>query len=261
MTNTTIPTWPDRSRDKAGSRRTFPHAARSRSRLDHRRHRQLRLRLARPEAGREPELPGRGARGARQRGRHRFRRRDRQRAFLLSGERQIHPRCVVPGRGDGVQPDTTPPTSTGPPATRFGASAARILRSGRWSAKPTAPPPAPDSLHRIPTSEDVDSRAPVRSCASNPIPTPGARKFEINRDTGAIDDETYTTIPTSYVIQTVGAVPGKIALTLRRRPGSGMDARDPRHPQGQARQGDVLRHRRERGGQPRPDRAHHRRGS
>ncbi|HEX4294302.1 MAG TPA: glycosyltransferase [Rhizomicrobium sp.] len=73
---------------------------------------------------------------------------------------------------------------------------------------------APDSLHRIPTSEDVDFEGAGEILRVESHPTPGARKFEVNRDTGAIDDETYTTIPTSYVIQSVGAVPGKVALTF-----------------------------------------------
>ena len=74
--------------------------------------------------------------------------------------------------------------------------------------------PAPGSLHRIPVSEDVDFEGAGEILRVESHPTPGARKFEVDKDTGAIDDESYTTIPTSYVIQTVGAVPGKIALTF-----------------------------------------------
>ncbi len=75
-----------------------------------------------------------------------------------------------------------------------------------------APPPA--SLHTIPTSEDVDFEGTGEILRVESHPTPGARKFEVDAETGAITDETYTTIPTSYVIQTVGQVPGKIALTF-----------------------------------------------
>jgi peptidoglycan-N-acetylglucosamine deacetylase len=74
--------------------------------------------------------------------------------------------------------------------------------------------PAPDSLHRIPTSEDVDFEGQGEILRVESHPTPGARKFEVDKDTGAINDEAYTTIPTSYVIHSVGAVPGKIALTF-----------------------------------------------
>ena len=79
--------------------------------------------------------------------------------------------------------------------------------------RPYSAPP-PDSLHTIPTSEDVDFEGAGEILRVESHPTPGARKFEVDRDTGAITDETYTTIPTSYVIQSVGAVPGKVALTF-----------------------------------------------
>jgi cellulose synthase/poly-beta-1,6-N-acetylglucosamine synthase-like glycosyltransferase/peptidoglycan/xylan/chitin deacetylase (PgdA/CDA1 family)/spore germination protein YaaH len=73
---------------------------------------------------------------------------------------------------------------------------------------------APDSLRTIPTSQDVDFEGAGEILRVESHPTPGARKFEVDPDTGAITDETYATIPTSYVIQTVGQVPGKIALTF-----------------------------------------------
>ena len=65
--------------------------------------------------------------------------------------------------------------------------------------------PAPDSLHHIPVSQDVDFEGAGEILRVESHPTPGARNFELDKDTGAITDETYTTIPTSYVIQTVGA--------------------------------------------------------
>jgi cellulose synthase/poly-beta-1,6-N-acetylglucosamine synthase-like glycosyltransferase/peptidoglycan/xylan/chitin deacetylase (PgdA/CDA1 family) len=74
--------------------------------------------------------------------------------------------------------------------------------------------PAPDSLRHIPVSEDVDFEGAGEILRVASHPTPGARKIEIDKDTGAISDEAYTTIPTSYVIQTTGQVPGKIALTF-----------------------------------------------
>jgi cellulose synthase/poly-beta-1,6-N-acetylglucosamine synthase-like glycosyltransferase/peptidoglycan/xylan/chitin deacetylase (PgdA/CDA1 family)/spore germination protein YaaH len=73
---------------------------------------------------------------------------------------------------------------------------------------------APNSLLRIPVSQDVDFEGAGEILRVESHPTPGARKIEIDKDTGAINDEAYTTIPTSYVIQTVGQVKGKIALTF-----------------------------------------------
>jgi cellulose synthase/poly-beta-1,6-N-acetylglucosamine synthase-like glycosyltransferase/peptidoglycan/xylan/chitin deacetylase (PgdA/CDA1 family)/spore germination protein YaaH len=74
--------------------------------------------------------------------------------------------------------------------------------------------PAPDSLHHIPVSQDVDFEGAGEVLRVESHPTPGARTIEIDKDTGAITDEAYTTIPTSYVIQSVGAVPHKVALTF-----------------------------------------------
>jgi peptidoglycan/xylan/chitin deacetylase (PgdA/CDA1 family)/spore germination protein YaaH len=74
--------------------------------------------------------------------------------------------------------------------------------------------PAPESLHTIPVSQDVDFEGAGEILRVESHPTPGARNFEIDKSTGAITDESYTTIPTSYVIQTIGQVKGKIALTF-----------------------------------------------
>jgi peptidoglycan-N-acetylglucosamine deacetylase len=74
--------------------------------------------------------------------------------------------------------------------------------------------PAPDSLGEIPVSQDVDFEGQGEILRVEAHPTPGKRTIEVDKDTGAINDETYTTIPTSYVIQSVGALPGKIALTF-----------------------------------------------
>ncbi|MBV8976633.1 MAG: glycosyltransferase [Alphaproteobacteria bacterium] len=73
---------------------------------------------------------------------------------------------------------------------------------------------APDALHHIPVSEDVDFEGAGEILRVKSHPTPGARRFELDRETGAITDETYTTIPTSYVIETTGQVAGKVALTF-----------------------------------------------
>ena len=45
-------------------------------------------------------------------------------------------------------------------------------------------------------------------------PKEGARDFEVEAATGDIVDQTYTTIPTSFVIQRTGDVPHKLALTF-----------------------------------------------
>jgi cellulose synthase/poly-beta-1,6-N-acetylglucosamine synthase-like glycosyltransferase/peptidoglycan/xylan/chitin deacetylase (PgdA/CDA1 family)/spore germination protein YaaH len=73
---------------------------------------------------------------------------------------------------------------------------------------------APDSLHRIPVSQDVDFEGQGEVLRVESHPTPGARKFEVDADTGAITDESYTTIPTSYVIHSIGASKDRVALTF-----------------------------------------------
>jgi cellulose synthase/poly-beta-1,6-N-acetylglucosamine synthase-like glycosyltransferase/peptidoglycan/xylan/chitin deacetylase (PgdA/CDA1 family)/spore germination protein YaaH len=73
---------------------------------------------------------------------------------------------------------------------------------------------APQTLREIPTSEDVDFEGAGEILRVAAHPTAGSRKIEIDRDTGMVDDETYTKIPTSYVIQSVGAVPHKVALSF-----------------------------------------------
>ncbi|HTT97669.1 MAG TPA: glycosyltransferase [Rhizomicrobium sp.] len=74
--------------------------------------------------------------------------------------------------------------------------------------------PAPDSIRHIPVSQDVDFEGAGEILRVESHPTPGARSIELDKQTGAITDESYTTIPTSYVIHTIGQVPGKIALTF-----------------------------------------------
>ncbi|MEI9929122.1 MAG: polysaccharide deacetylase family protein [Rhizomicrobium sp.] len=73
---------------------------------------------------------------------------------------------------------------------------------------------APDSIRHIPVSQDVDFEGAGEILRVESHPTAGMRSIEVDKDTGAITDETYTTIPTSYVIHTIGQVPGKIALTF-----------------------------------------------
>jgi len=74
--------------------------------------------------------------------------------------------------------------------------------------------PAPGGLRNIPTSQDVDFEGEGEILQVEAHPTPGARTVEIDRDTGDIDDENYTRLPTPYVIRQVGASRNKLALTF-----------------------------------------------
>ena len=65
--------------------------------------------------------------------------------------------------------------------------------------------PAPDGLRVIGTSEDIDFEGEGEILRVAEKPTPGARTFEIDKDTGDIDDENYTKTPTPYVIERTGA--------------------------------------------------------
>jgi cellulose synthase/poly-beta-1,6-N-acetylglucosamine synthase-like glycosyltransferase/peptidoglycan/xylan/chitin deacetylase (PgdA/CDA1 family)/spore germination protein YaaH len=73
---------------------------------------------------------------------------------------------------------------------------------------------APDQLRTIGEGEDIDfeNQGEVLEIASEP--SPGARSVEIDKDDGSIDDESYSSLPTSYVIQRAGTLPHKIALTF-----------------------------------------------
>src|SRR5262245_39863632 len=74
--------------------------------------------------------------------------------------------------------------------------------------------PAPDGLRVIGTSEDVDFEGEGEVLRGAEKPASGARIFEIDKDTGEIDDENYTKIPTPYVIERTGAKPNELALTF-----------------------------------------------
>ncbi|MDE2308373.1 MAG: glycosyltransferase [Xanthomonadaceae bacterium] len=73
---------------------------------------------------------------------------------------------------------------------------------------------APAQLGQIGQGEDIDieGEGEVLQIASQPAP--GSRTFEVEKGAGDIDDESYTSLPTSYVIQRVGTLPHKIALTF-----------------------------------------------
>ncbi len=72
----------------------------------------------------------------------------------------------------------------------------------------------PDSLRNIPIGEDIDFEGQGEILTVEAQPSAGARSIELDKQTGDIDDETYTKLPTSYVIRQYGAVQKKIALTF-----------------------------------------------
>lgn len=74
--------------------------------------------------------------------------------------------------------------------------------------------PAPASLRRIETNQDVDFEGRGEVLRVIATPTEGARILEVDPVNGDINDETYTSLPTSYVIRRVGAEPGKLALSF-----------------------------------------------
>jgi len=75
--------------------------------------------------------------------------------------------------------------------------------------------PAPDSLRHIANNvENVDYDGQGEFLRVEGDPALGARKLTIENDTGDITDESYDSLPTSYIIRRGGAVPGKLALTF-----------------------------------------------
>jgi cellulose synthase/poly-beta-1,6-N-acetylglucosamine synthase-like glycosyltransferase/peptidoglycan/xylan/chitin deacetylase (PgdA/CDA1 family) len=74
--------------------------------------------------------------------------------------------------------------------------------------------PAPQALQSIDAGQDIDieGQGEVLQIASSP--SPGTRTLELDKDDGSVDDEHYTALPSSYVIQRVGTAPKKIALTF-----------------------------------------------
>ena len=75
--------------------------------------------------------------------------------------------------------------------------------------------PVPASLKRIAIDlENVDFDGQGEILRVEGDPTPGVRRLTLDKDSGDIVDEHYESLPTSYVIRRVGAVPGKLALTF-----------------------------------------------
>ena len=65
-----------------------------------------------------------------------------------------------------------------------------------------------------PPTDDVDFDGEGEILRVEADPTPGVRSFDLEKDTGDIVDESYASLPTSYVIRRVGQVPKKLALTF-----------------------------------------------
>lgn len=74
---------------------------------------------------------------------------------------------------------------------------------------------APAGLRDIPTSQDVDFEGAGEILQVEAHPTPGTRFLDIDKDTGDVDDESYTKLPTPYVVRQLGARDDKeLALTF-----------------------------------------------
>jgi len=75
--------------------------------------------------------------------------------------------------------------------------------------------PAPESLKHIANNiEDVDFDGEGEILRVEADPAVGARSMTIEPSTGDVVDERYDSLPTSYVIRRVGALPKKLALTF-----------------------------------------------
>ena len=75
--------------------------------------------------------------------------------------------------------------------------------------------PVPASLKHIANNiEDVDFDGEGEILKVEADPSVGARRMTVEATSGDIVDESYISLPTSYVIRRVGAVPKKLALTF-----------------------------------------------
>jgi cellulose synthase/poly-beta-1,6-N-acetylglucosamine synthase-like glycosyltransferase/peptidoglycan/xylan/chitin deacetylase (PgdA/CDA1 family)/spore germination protein YaaH len=74
--------------------------------------------------------------------------------------------------------------------------------------------PAPAQLHDIGQGEDIDIEGEGEILQIASTPAAGTRTFALEGGSGDIADESYTSLPQSYVIQRVGTLPHKIALTF-----------------------------------------------
>ena len=65
---------------------------------------------------------------------------------------------------------------------------------------------APDALKTINSSDNVDFRGQGEILHVASHPAAGSRDIELDPDTGDIDDQTYTRLPSPYVVQAIGNV-------------------------------------------------------
>jgi cellulose synthase/poly-beta-1,6-N-acetylglucosamine synthase-like glycosyltransferase/peptidoglycan/xylan/chitin deacetylase (PgdA/CDA1 family)/spore germination protein YaaH len=74
---------------------------------------------------------------------------------------------------------------------------------------------SPDSLlHMQPATNAVDFNGNGEILNPTATPTPGQRSLTFDKASGLIANEHYDAIPTAYVVQRLGAHPGKVALTF-----------------------------------------------
>ena len=73
---------------------------------------------------------------------------------------------------------------------------------------------APNSLHTIGTSQDVDFEGAGELLRVAEEPAKGERSFEVDKKTGEIVDEAYKVVPSPFVIERTGDTRGKLALTF-----------------------------------------------
>ena len=154
--------------------------------------------------------------------------------FSYAEDDGTHAPGVVPRRRHRLQP--------GPCRRRL--QALRLCGMAAGLGRPLdlvdARPPLRRRRHRthcatIGQGEDIDieGQGEILQIASRARRRARARS-SVDKDDGGIDDETYTALPSSYVIQRVGTAAAQDRADLRRRPRSRLDAADPRHPQGRS---------------------------
>ena len=74
--------------------------------------------------------------------------------------------------------------------------------------------PAPKSLNTILANDDVDFDGEGEILRVESGPVTGKRDFSLDKDSGDVVDETYSSLPTNYVIRRVGQQAKKLALTF-----------------------------------------------
>ena len=86
---------------------------------------------------------------------------------------------------------------------------------------------APATLDTIPAGYDIDLEGNGEILKVAARPSDGSRKLEVDADTKDIDEEDYMSLPTTYVVKTIGGPPQKLALTFDDGPDPVVDTEDP----------------------------------